>query len=184
MFVTESGERIYIEKWDAGIFFPDCTFLTCSAEWAYGDGPYHQKVKPGTLTGINRRLAREKAVVFVKTLYNSGIEHVVIENPIGALSSKFKKPSQVIQPYNFNENASKGTCLWIKNLPLLKPTGYFPPRIVNGKERWGNQTDSGQNRLSPGEKRAELRSKTYPGIAKAMAEQWSKYLTGSVDIAV
>jgi hypothetical protein len=73
---------------------------------------------------------------------------------------------QIIQPFNFKENASKATVLWLRGLPPLVPTGYFPPRIVNGKKRWGNQTDSGQNKLAP--------ARTYPGIAKAMAEQWGR----------
>ena len=82
------------------------------------------------------------------------------------------KPTQTIQPYQFGDNASKRTCLWLKGLPKLQTTEYVTPRIVNGKERWSNQTDSGQNRLSPSENRDEIRSKTYPGIALAMADQW------------
>lgn len=156
--------------WDMGIFFPDCTYLTCSAEWAYKDGPYHQKVKPGTLVGEERKLARQKAASFFMALYNCGFP-VAIENPIGVMSSLFRKPDQIIQPYNFGDDASKATCLWLKDLPLLKNTGYVEPRIVNGRPRWANQTDSGQNKLSPSDNRAELRSKTYPGIAEAFT-QW------------
>lgn len=163
---------IELASWDAGIFFPECTYLTISAEWAYKDGPYHQKVKPSTLTGASRRKAREKAIEHVKLLWNSDIERIAIENPVGRLSTMWQKPSQIIQPYQFGENASKKTCLWLKNLPNLRPTNYVDPRIVDGKKRWGNQTDSGQNRLSPSADRAELRSKTYPGVARAMADQW------------
>ena len=83
------------------------------------------------------------------------------------------KATQIIQPYNFGEDASKATCLWIKGFPILKNTEYYPPRIVNGKKRWGNQTDSGQNKLGPSDDRKEIRSRTYPGIAKAIAEQWA-----------
>lgn len=169
---TEAGTTAKITKWDLGIFFPDCTFLTCSAEWAYKDGPYHQRVKPGTLTGAARRQAREQAFEFFMKLYNCDIEKVAIENPIGVVSSLFRKPDQIIQPYEFGDDASKGTCLWLKNLPLLVPTKYFQPRIVNGKKRWGNQTDSGQNKLGPSDNRAMLRSKTYHGIAQQMANSW------------
>lgn len=165
-------KAIKLKDWDAGIFFPDCTYLTCSAEWAYKDGPYHQIVKPGTLTGAKRRKAREKAIDFVKKLYYSSIPLVCIENPVGVLSTRWKKASQTVQPYQFGDDASKRTCFWLKGLPVLTPTKYIQPRIVNGKERWANQTDSGQNRLSPSENRAELRSKTYQGIANAMASQW------------
>lgn len=82
------------------------------------------------------------------------------------------KHTQTIQPYQFGDDASKRTCLWLRGLPPLKPTGYFPPRIVNGKKRWSNQTDSGQNKLTPSADRGQLRAVTYPGVAEAMAEQW------------
>ena len=164
---------IEMQQWDAGIFFPDCTYLTCSAEWAYKEGPYHQKVKEGTLTGESRRQAREEAIEFVENLWNCGIDKISIENPVGVLSSRWRKPSQTIQPFMFGDDASKKTCLWLHNLPVLTTTDYVEPRIVNGKSRWGNQTDSGQNKLPPSENRATMRSKTYPGIASAMAEQWS-----------
>lgn len=83
--------------------------------------------------------------------------------------------NQTIQPYDFGEDASKRTCLWLKGLPKLTNTGYFPPRIIDGKPRWSNQTDSGQNKLPPSETRGKDRAKTYEGIAKSMAEQWSHY---------
>lgn len=157
--------------WDLMIAHPPCTYLTCSAEWAYSDGPYHQKVKPGTLTGSRRRLARIEAVGFVSTLWESGIPKIAIENPVGVLSRYFGKP-QVIQPYQFGEDASKATCLWLKNLEPLIQTKYIPPRYVAGKARWSNQTDSGQNRLSPSADRWKERSRTYQGIADAMSQQW------------
>lgn len=162
---------IDLYKWDAGLFFPDCTYLTVSAEWAYKEGPYHQKVKEGTLTGFTRQLAREKAVKHVKTLWDSKIDKILIENPIGKLSTLWMKPTQIIQPYWFGDDASKATCLWLKGLPNLTPTQYIEPRIVNGKMRWGNQTDSGQNKLPPSENRQTMRSRTYPGIANAIATQ-------------
>lgn len=165
-------EAIKLRTWDAGIFFPDCTYLTISAEWAYKEPPYHQKLKPSTLFGKKRCAARADAVRHVEKLWNCGINLVSIENPTGKLSTLFMKPTQTIQPYDFGEDASKRTCLWLKGLPVLQPTKYIEPRIVDGKKRWGNQTDSGQNKLSPGKNRAELRSKTYKGIAEAMATQW------------
>ena len=165
-------EAINLRKWDAGIFFPDCTFLTCSAEWAYKDQP---ELKSGKLVGEPRRKAREKAIDFFTSLYQS-LPVVAMENPVGVISSRFRKPDQIIQPYQFGEDASKSTCLWLKGFPKLIPTEYFEPRIVNGKKRWSNQTDSGQNKLGPSVDRAKLRSKTYKGVAKSMAIQWSKYL--------
>lgn len=160
------------DGWDMAIFFPDCTYLTGSAEWAYTDGPYHQKVKPGTPVGAERRELRVAAVAFVKRLMSSQIKRKALENPVGVLSRLYRKPDQIIHPYHFGEDASKRTCLWLDNLPKLRPTGFVEPRMVNGKPRWGNQTDSGQNRLGPSNDRAEIRSLTYPGIAAAMAEQW------------
>lgn len=190
---TQSGYTVFVDKWDMGIFFPDCTFLTISAEWCYKDQP---PLKSGKLVGAARREAREQALQFVCDLMNCGIPKISVENPVGvigtrvfwyiggengsarwavfprSLSNGGRKPNQIIQPYQFGDDASKSTCLWLSGLPKLQSTGYFPPRIVDGKKRWGNQTDGGQNKLPPSTNRAELRSKTYPGIAKAMAEQW------------
>lgn len=173
---TQSGNLILIKKWHGAVFFPDCTYLTCSAEWAYKEPPYHQKLKPGTLTGAARARARESAADFFLKLYLCKIQHVAVENPVGVMSTRFIPPTQIIQPYNFGNDASKKTCLWLKNLPVLCDTEYVEPRIVNGKPRWSNQTDSGQNRLSPSVDRAELRSKTFSGIAEAMATQWGNFL--------
>ena len=161
------------EGWDLMIAHPPCTYLTNSAEWAYGPGPYHQKVKPETLVGEHRKRARTEAIKFVKALWNAPIRCICIENPIGVLSREIDlgRP-QIIQPHQFGEDASKATCLFLKNLSPLRPTKLIEPRMVNGKPRWGNQTDSGQNRLSPKQDRWKDRSRTFEGIAKAMAEQW------------
>jgi len=159
--------------WDLAVFHPDCTYLTSSAEWAYGDGPYHQKVKPGTLVGAQRRLARSNAIGFVRCLLDAPIEKIAIENPIGVLSRAIRPPEQVIQPHWFGDDASKATCLWLKNLQPLLRTKRVMPRAVDGKiARWSNQTDAGQNRLSPSDDRWAKRAETYPGIAAAMADQW------------
>lgn len=167
--------------WDAVLAIgPDCTYLTISAEWAYKEPDfarypgvgYHQRLKPGTLTGAARQHARDNAVKMVRAVWNCGIPKIAIENPVGVLSTRFMKPTQIIQPHQFGEDASKATCLWLKGLPPLVPTQHVAPRMVNGKPRWANQTDGGQNKLSPGEGRAELRAATYPGVARAMAIQW------------
>lgn len=185
-------EALELRRWRGLIVFPTCTYLTCCAEWAYGDGPYHQKVKPGTLTGETRREARREAIDFVLRLWNCGLDRVAIENPVGVLSRHLGRPNTV-QPYQFGDDASKQTCIWTKGLPMLEPLPsrmWAKPRMVPrskamGKSdrergnkrpdmlpRWANQTDTGQNRLSPGENRARDRSVTYPGIAAAMADQW------------
>ena len=147
------------EKWDMLIAFPPCTYLSVSG--------LHWNKK-----NAERRKKTELALVFVQKLMNADIEKIAIENPVSCISSRIRKPDQIIQPYEYGEDASKKTCLWLKNLPLLMPTKYIQPRIINGKKRWGNQTDSGQNKLGPSFDRARLRSKTYPGIAEAMCNQW------------
>ena len=160
-----------------GIAVHNCTYLTIAAEWAYGPGPYHQKVKPETLTGEARQQARREAIAFVKKLWAAPIDKIAIENPIGVLSREIGKPQQIIQPHQFGHDASKATCLWLKNLPQVIPSDRVAPRLVqdkNGKlrERWANQCDSGQNKLTPSADRWKDRARTYSGIAKAMAELW------------
>lgn len=158
--------------WDLLIAHPPCTYLAVSAAWAFGDGPYHQRVKPGTLVGAERRQAREDALAFVRALLDAPIPMIALENPIGCISSRIRPPDQIVHPHQFGHDASKATCLWLKGLPMLRPTRHVAPRIVNGRKRWANQTDGGQNKLGPSDDRWAIRAKTYPGIAAAMAEQW------------
>lgn len=174
-------------NWDWGLFHPDCTYLTNSAAWAFNDPNfdkypkvgYHQKSKPGTLLGADRRAARESALLTVKKLMALPFPHA-IENPIGSISTRIRKPDQIIQPYEFGDDASKTTCLWLHKLPKLLATSYIQPRIVNGQKRWANQTDSGQNKLSPSSNRWQERSKTYPGIADAIVNQWVSFIQSRV----
>jgi hypothetical protein len=94
-----------------------------------------------------RKKKTEAALIFVKKLLAAPIERIALENPVGCISTRVRKPDQYIQPYEFGHDASKKTGLWLKNLPKLIPTKYVRPRrVINGKDRWGNQTDSGQNR--------------------------------------
>ena len=172
-------EILYGQHWDLMIAHPDCKYLTSSAEWAYKDPDmvrypgvgYHQKLKPATLFGEKRRKARQEAIDFFLTLWCAPIENIVIENPVGVVSKSIK-PTQIIQPNDFGHDASKATCLWIKGLPGLRPTDKIHPRIVNGRPRWSNQSDNGQNKLPPSDDRWKLRAKTYQGIAEAFAHQW------------
>jgi len=168
-------EAISLKKWDAAIFFPDCTYLTVTANKWYKDQPAR---KSGVLVGAERMAAREKAVQFFMSLYNCNVPIIAIENPIGVMSTRFRRPDQIIQPYNFGHDISKQTCLWLKGLPLLNNTEYFEPRITTeGKKRWGNQTDKDGSDITPNiPERAKLRSKTRKGIATAMAQQWGDYI--------
>jgi hypothetical protein len=144
------------DGWDLMVCHPPCTYLSVSGmHW--------------TKRGLRDPQLTEDALEFVQKLLNAPIEKIALENPVSVIS---RKPDQVIQPWQFGHDASKKTCLWLKNLPLLQPTNVIEPRIVDGKKRWGNQTDSGQNRLGPSEDRWKIRSETFEGIAEAMAQQW------------
>jgi hypothetical protein len=148
------------DGWDLMIAHPPCTYL-CSS------GLHWNKRRPG------REQLTEEAVEFVGKLLDAPIKKIALENPVGCISTRIRPYDQAIQPYQFGHDASKKTCLWLKNLPKLMPTSMVEPRIVDGKPRWGNQTNSGQNKLPPSDQRWALRSETYLGIAEAMAKQWS-----------
>ena len=152
------------ESWDMMIAFPSCTYL-CSS------GLHWNGRVPG------RAEKTQEAIDFVKLLWSAPIKKIAIENPVGCLSTAIRKPDQIIQPHQYGEDASKATCLWLKELPPLTSTERVAGRLVtlsSGKtvERWANQTDSGQNKLAPSADRWKERSRTYQGIADAMAEQW------------
>lgn len=159
-------EALRMGHWDLVIMHPPCTYLSVSGIHWNNRGRGWEK------TG--------EALTLVKSLMyhceREGIPYCP-ENPVSIISTHIRKPDQIIQPYYFGDDASKKTCLWLHNLPQLEippREQWFPPRITGGKERWSNQTDSGQNRLGPSEQRATNRARTYPGIARAFAETWSK----------
>ena len=158
---------ILCDAWDMMIAFPDCTYLCGSGIHWNNRGRGWEKT--------------EKALQFVQFLLEAPIERIAIENPVGIISTRIRRPDQYIQPYDFGHNASKKTGLWLKGLPRLVATDHVPGRLVewptgSGKivERWGNQTDSGQNKLAPSESRWKDRARTYTGIAQAMADQWGR----------
>ena len=161
-YACDAASILY-KDWNALIAFPPCTYLSVSGmHW--------------TARGLRDPKLTDDALDLVKTFMFADIKYIAIENPVGVISTRVRKPDQTIQPYMFGHDASKRTCLWLKNLPKLKPTSLVQPRTVkrDGVEykRWGNQTDSGQNKLGPSDKRAAIRSETYDGIASAMADQW------------
>jgi hypothetical protein len=154
------------DGWDLMVAHPPCTYLSVSGmHW--------------TTRGLRDPQLTEDALAFVQRLMDAPVERIAVENPISVISSRIRKPDQIISPYQFGHDASKKTCLWLKNLPLLTATQMVEPRIVitpNGKpaKRWGNQCDNyGQDKLPPSADRWKLRSATYQGIADAMAAQWS-----------
>lgn len=140
--------------WDLMIAHPPCTHLAVSGARWFKD----------------KQREQQEALEFVSLLMNADIPRICIENPVSIISSHIRKPDQIIQPWMFGHEATKTTCLWLKNLPPL-----FPTKIVDKGER--HITKSGKSlpkwyNLPPSEDRGRLRSRTFEGIAKAMAEQW------------
>lgn len=194
--------------WDFALLHPPCTYINSAGLHWIPRGRIEKDGRP-------RAAHQMEALQFVARLMNAPIDKLAIENPIGCIPRRLGRDakgqwavkndsgkktcpaSQIIQPYQFGDDASKATCLWLKNLPRLVGTRYTPPRMVCkcgavygyeraaklgcpecggepglAKPRWANQTDSGQNNLTPSDDRWKERSKTYEGIAAAMAEQW------------
>ena len=185
-FQCDIWEVAEAENWSFGLFHPMCTYMNVAAAWAYKDPDfnkypgvgYHQKVRPGTLTGQKRREKQAEEVENFKRLDRLPYPHA-IENPSPSFLSRLhRKPDQTIQPNRFGDDASKGTGLWLYKVPKLAETKIIKGRMVlyKGKmvERWANQTDSGQNKLPPNSNRWLERSATYPGIAAAMGDQWGR----------
>jgi len=149
------------DGWDLMVAHPPCTYLASS-------GLHWNKRIPG------REQLTHEAMLFVFNLMGEGfvshqIPKIALENPIGRISSAYRKPDQIIQPWMFGHPESKATCLWLKGLPALEPTNVLS---LPESGRWANQTPSGQNKLGPSADRWKLRSVTYAGIAEAMADQW------------
>lgn len=178
-------------RWDLIIAHPPCTYLSVSG--------LHWNKRGRMVDGRPRAELTAEALDVVRLLMSHPCQRIAIENPIGCVSTRIRKPEQIIQPYQFGADASKATCLWLKGLSPLRHTDYIAPRWVCcglpldietvGKygcanchgtrkplPRWSNQTDSGQNKLGPGPTRWRERSRTYPGIASAMAGQWGESL--------
>lgn len=143
------------------IAHPPCTYLSSSGlHWN---------------TRVEGRAEKTReAIEFVKRIFALPVPMLCVENPVGCISTRIAKATQYVQPYEFGDDASKKTGLWLRGLPPLEPTAFVEPRTTaSGKKRWANQTDSGQNKLAPSATRAKDRSKTYRGIAEAMAAQWA-----------
>ncbi len=186
MLVTQSGQLVEIKKWDIGIFFPTCTYLTVSANKWYKDQP---QPKSGALVGAARRQARKEAKQFFIDLAECDIERTAVENPIGIMSTEYREPDQIIQPFYFGDEARKSTCLWLKKLPKLfhaSQPDLFNTNVTHVSEgeslEWID-SKTGKKKRQPlwyanakqgkdlGD-RSKERSKTFSGIARAMAEQW------------
>lgn len=178
----ENGEEYHLpegEKWDLMIAHPPCTYLAVSgAKWMYHPEdkglPVDQR-RPHP-NHPNRRQQQDEGAAFFMQMMNAPVEHIAVENPVGVMSTRFRKPDQIVQPYMFGDEATKTTCLWLKNLPNLTPTN-----IVGKGERTvypsGKSLPKWYDDARGSKERSKVRSKTFPGIAKAMAEQWSAFLS-------
>lgn len=175
-FQTVNGEKHRIVgKWDMIIAFPPCTYLTVAGNRWFNVERYGDKA-------IEREKNRENGKKFFMQFANADCERIAIENPIGVMNTEYRKPDCIIQPWQFGHNASKSTCLWLKNLDVLIPTNI----ILDKEKRGENQQVSADGKLlgfmtkdSNGKimryndpETAKIRSKTFLGIARAMAEQW------------
>lgn len=165
-FKTNDNIEHYIDKWDMIIAHPPCTYLSSAGNAYFNEEKYGEKAR-------ERKIEREKAANFFMTIINANCDKIAVENPVGYMNSHYRKPDQIIQPYFFGNPIRKRTCLWLKGLPQLNSTNLVKPEeqqiYSNGKTQgnWYYQTYC----LSK-KKRAKERSKTFPEIAKAIAEQW------------
>lgn len=156
------------EHWDMIIAFPPCTHLCSSGQWAYAKGFKDPRL-------------RDEAAEFFMAFANCDCERVAIENPVGVMSSLWRKPNQIIHPWQFGHNAEKQTCLWLKGLPVLIPECTEKPELEYFE--WTDARTGQRKRMQKWmydircigdrKKRASIASKTFPGIARAMAEQWA-----------
>jgi hypothetical protein len=158
------------KQWDMILAFPPCTYLTVTGNRWFNVERYGAKA-------IQRHKDREEAIKFFMMFANADCGKIAIENPVGVMSSEWRKPNQIINPFQFGDAFEKKTCLWLKGLPELKPTNIVEPpkrtEFKSGKTMPGWYADTWK---LPKEERAKLRSKTFPGIAKAMAAQWGKLI--------
>lgn len=163
------------QNWDAIIAFPPCTYLTVTGNRWFNEDKYGE-------AAIKRKSDRQEAINFFMLFANSECKNIAIENPVGVMSSEWRKPNQIINPYQFGDPFEKKTCLWLKGFPSLKHTDVVSPperkHFKSGKSMPEWYADAFK---LPKEERSKLRSKTFPGIAKAMAQQWGSFLLNEND---
>ena len=171
IITTMDGVKHDIGKWDLLIAHPPCTYLTVSGNRWFNVERYGEKA-------IERAKLREEAEIFFMTFMTADVGKIAVENPVGWMSTHYRKPDCIIQPYEFGHRARKTTCLWLKGLPPLKPTNIVDPgQILPGGFSVGASADSAKDKSGKplrwnDPRTAKERSKTFSGIAAAMAEQW------------
>lgn len=172
-FCTMDGvEHVIDDQWDLLIAHPPCTYLTVTGNRWFNVERYGEKA-------IQRHKDREEAVDFFMRFINADCDRIAVENPVGIMSTTYRKPNQIIQPYFFGDKARKATCLWLKGLPNLEPTDVVDPGdileggySVGACANWAVDENGKALRWSD-PRTAKARSKTFPGIARAIAEQWA-----------
>lgn len=168
-FSTMDGIHHHYD-WDLIIAHPPCTYLTNTGNRWYNIEKYGDKAR-------ERYRLRDEAIEFFMFFTRLNCPHVAIENPIGCMSTYYRKPDQIIQPYMFGDPERKSTCLWLKKLPLLQPTDVVKPDIITYQNGCGTDSKWHMDSLKlPPAERTRVRSLTFPGMAKAFATQWSNYL--------
>lgn len=154
------------QHWDMILAFPPCTYLTVTGNSWFNVNKYGEKA-------IKRHEDRKDAINFFMLFANANCDKIAIENPIGVMSTNYRKPDQIIQPYMFGDAERKSTCLWLKGLPKLTPTNIVEPELYTYKDGRTDGMWHIKTMKLPPKERAMMRSKTFPGIAKAMATQWA-----------
>lgn len=172
-FRTSDGTEHNVDHWDLIIAHPPCTYLTVSGNAWFNVERYGEKAR-------KRYKDRYAAIVFFMQMALANAEKVAVENPIGVMNTAYRQPDQIIQPYMFGHPVGKSTCLWLKGLPKLEPTEVVEPERIHSKGKsggysgaaWYVKDENGKILSWKDPRTARERSKTYTGIAKAMAEQW------------
>ena len=163
--IQEDVTKVLKDKWDMVLAFPPCTYLTVTGNRWFNIGRYGAKA-------MERYRLRKEAIKFFM-LFTKLPCPWAIENPIGVMSTNYRKPNQIVHPYYFGDPERKSTCLWLNRLPLLNRTNEVKPVIIKYKNGKGTDSPWHMNTMKlPAKQRSIARSKTFPGIAKAMATQW------------
>lgn len=161
---ADTHTHTQVGKWDLIIAHPPCTYLTITGNSWFNTEKYGKKAE-------KRWADRVEAAVFFMRFFTADCDHIAVENPVGIMNSAFRKPDCIVHPYYFGDDAMKKTCFWLKGLPPLFPTVFVVPTVV----KTGHGTDSPWHAYTwslPPQERSRARSKTFPGMAQAMADQW------------
>ena len=180
--MTQDGKYVVVDKWHLMIAHPPCIYLTSSgAKWYYHPEDKHLPIEQRRPHPRfpHRKKDQEDGANFFMAMMDANIDYIAVENPVGVMSTRYRKPDQIVQPFMFGDQARKTTCLWLKGLPLLQPTNVVDEgetlTFKSGKrmQKW---ISDALTETKSAEERRRLRSKTFQGMADAMAKQWGDFL--------